>query len=96
MIFPSDFAPHTQYGKSFGHVHFPMLSAYAFFTALSSSEWNVIIHNLPPLFKCFIQLFTVLYNGLISSFTSILIAWKVLFAGCPSFFANRQNEPLLR
>ena len=26
IIFPSDFAPHTQYGKSLGHVHFPCAS----------------------------------------------------------------------
>ena len=31
IIFPSDFAPHTQYGKSGGHVHFPFASNIAFF-----------------------------------------------------------------
>ena len=60
-------------------------SAYACFTTLSSNEWKVIIHNLPPFFKQSIESFTVLYKGLNSSLTSILIAWKVRFAGCPSF-----------
>ena len=31
------------------------------------------------------QFKTVLYNGSISLFTSIRIAWNVLFAGCPLF-----------
>ena len=39
-----------------------------------------------------IESFTVLYKGSISLFTSILIAWNVLFAGCPSFFANPGTE----
>ena len=53
-------------------------------TILSSSEWKVIIHNLPFGFKLSIQSLTVFSNGFNSSLTSILIAWKVLFAGCPS------------
>ena len=38
IIFPSDLAPHTQYGKSGGQVHLPYASNIAFLTALSSKE----------------------------------------------------------
>ena len=65
-------------------MHLPSASKYACFTALSSNEWKVIIHILPFLFKHSIQSFTVCFNGSISLFTSILIAWNVLLAGCPS------------
>ena len=85
IISPRDLAPHTQYGKSLGHMHFPLASIKAFFTALSSNEWKVITHNLPFDFRASILFVIVVYNGFISLFTSILIAWNVLLAGCPSF-----------
>ena len=88
IIFPFSCLPHTQYGKSGGHVHTPSAFIKAFFTALSSNEWNVIIHNLPFLFKQSIESVTVLYNGSISLLTSILIAWNVLLAGCPCDFLD--------
>ena len=47
----------------------------------SSSEWNVIIAILPPGLSLFIPSSIVLFNILSSELTSILIAWKVLFAG---------------
>ena len=83
IIFPSEIFPQTQYGNSFGHVHFPSASIYASFTTLSSNEWKVIMHSLPFGFNAFIELITVLYSGFSSLFTSILIAWNVFLAGCP-------------
>ena len=71
---PNSFAPHTQYGMSFGQVHIPFALFIACFTALSSNEWNVITHNLPSGFNTSIEFFIVSSSGFISLFTSILIA----------------------
>ena len=44
------------------------------------------MQSLPFDFKAFIESITVLYKGSSSLFTSILIAWKVFFAGWPPFW----------
>ena len=53
-----------------------------FLTILSSREWKVIIAILPPLFSLLTPSSIALFRIDNSLFTSILIAWKVLFAGC--------------
>ena len=56
------------------------------FTSLSSSEWNVIMHSLPPGFNSSIMSSSVSLRTSSSRFNSIRIAWNVRFAGCPDFF----------
>ena len=58
-----------------------LYSLNMFFTILSSREWNVITHILPPFFSFFIaalKAFSIETNSL---FTSILIAWKISRSG---------------
>jgi hypothetical protein len=43
--------PQTHTGKSFGQAHPLTRVANEFFTILSSSEWKLITHNLPPVFS---------------------------------------------
>ena len=51
ITFPFDFLPHVHTGKFGGQMHGFSFLRNAFFTILSSNEWNVMIHNLPPGFK---------------------------------------------
>ena len=48
MTVPFDFRPHTQTGNSGGHMQGFSFLRNAFFTILSSSDWKVMMQNLPP------------------------------------------------
>ena len=88
IILPFDIFPHTHTGKSLGHVHGFSFLRNALFTIRSSSEWNVMMHSLPPGFNKSIIASNEFFSTSSSWFNSIRIAWKVLFAGCPDFFWN--------
>ena len=74
--------PQIHIGNSLGQVHGFSNSLNLVLTILSSNEWNVIIANLPPSFSFSMLSSIALFNIASSEFTSILIAWKVLLAGC--------------
>ena len=74
---------HTHLGKSGGHLQPLAASLNTSLTILSSSEWKLIIHILPPGAKQSIASIIAFFRLSISPFTSILIAWKIRFAGCP-------------
>lgn len=74
MTFTLGFLPHTQIGKSLGQVQGFSKFLKTFFTILSSREWKVIIHILPPDFNISTILLMVSSNIPNSLFTSILIA----------------------
>ena len=81
---PSGVLPQTQTGNSLGQVQ-PFVNSRNFsLTVLSSSEWKVIIESLPPTLRLW-NISSIDFSRVeSSSFTSILIAWKALRAGCPS------------
>ena len=85
---PIGFPPHWHTGNSGGHLQPVDKSLKVCFTIRSSKEWNVMMAILPPgfitlnpsLIAC-----SIIPNSLL---TSILMAWKVLLAGCgPSCLA---------
>lgn len=86
IIFICGFFPQTQIGKLGGQVQGFSNSLNFTFTILSSNEWKVIILNLPSSFSLFTLSSIALFNIWSSLFTSILIAWNVLLAGCPSLW----------
>ena len=88
ITFTSDSLSHWHIGKCDGHTQSSAKSLNSFFTILSSNEWKVIIQTLPPSFIIETASSIILVITPSSLLTSILIAWKVLFAGCgPSILA---------
>lgn len=85
-ILPFDSFPHTHTGKSLGQVHGFSFFLNALFTILSSSEWKVIIHSLPPGFNRSIISSSESRRTSSSLFSSMRIAWNVLLEGCPDFY----------
>ena len=73
-ILPFGTFPHTHTGKSDGQVHGCSFFLNALFTILSSSEWNVMIHNLPPGFSKSIMSSKESRKTSSSRFSSIRIA----------------------
>ena len=55
----------------------------AFFTILSSKEWNVMMQSRPLSFKRSIMPCMLSSRTSSSLLSSILIAWNVLLDGCP-------------
>ena len=70
----NDFFPHTHTGKSDGQVHGFSFFLKFVFTMRSSSEWNVMIHNLPPGFSIRIISSSEFSSTSSSWFNSIRIA----------------------
>lgn len=69
-ILPFDTFPHTHTGKSGGQVQGFSFFLNALFTILSSSEWNVIMHSLPPGFNSSIMSSSVSLRTSSSRFNS--------------------------
>ena len=80
---PLDFLPQVQIGNSGGQTHGFSAVRNLFFTILSSKEWKVMMQSLPSSSRASIILSMESSSTSSSLFSSIRIAWKVLFAGCP-------------
>ena len=76
------FLPQTQTGKSRGHSQPLDKSANFCLTMRSSNEWKVMIAILPPSSSSLTAESMAGAITLSSLFTSMRIAWNVLFAGC--------------
>src|SRR5699024_2730838 len=74
IFFISAFLPHTQTGNSLGQVHGFARLLNISFTILSSREWKVMMHSLPPGDSMSQKFSTALWSCPSSSLTSILMA----------------------
>lgn len=74
ISFISALWPQTHTGNDLSHMQSAAIRAKVRLTVLSSSEWNVITHILPPFFKRRVSVSTASPSPSSSPLTSILMA----------------------